>query len=101
VRHGEIWWTHIGGKRRPAVVLTRDRVLPLLSSVTVAPVTRTVRGIPSEVVLDSADGMRDRCAVSLDNIETISKSDLHRRITTLSADRLEDICEALKYALAC
>ena len=88
-------------KQRPVLVLTRDSAIPLLSTVTVAPITSTVRGVPSEVVLDVEDGMRNRCAVTLHNAVTISQARLGRRISGLNSMRLEEVCGALRFALGC
>jgi mRNA interferase MazF len=88
-------------KQRPVLVLTRDSAIRLLSTVTVAPITSTVRGVPSEVVLDVADGMRNRCAVNLHNAVTISQARLGRRVSTLNPARLEDVCGALRFSLGC
>ena len=99
---GEVWWleeAEIG--RRPAVVLTRDAAIPVLSWVLVAPVTRTVRGIPTEVVLDVDDGMPQRCAATLDNVRPARRSLLTSRVTSLSSERMASICRALQDAVAC
>ena len=88
-------------KRRPVVVLTRESALTYLSSVTVAPVTSTVRGVPSEVLLTEADGMKDACAVNLHNVVTVSRAHLGRRVAMLSPERMKQICAALGFALGC
>lgn len=88
-------------KQRPVVVLTRESAIAYLSSVTVAPVTSTVRGVPSEVLLSEADGMKGVCAVNLHNIVTVSKAHLGRRVALLSAERLQEICGAIGFALGC
>jgi len=88
-------------KQRPVVVLTRTTALRFLSRVTVAPITRTIRDIPTEVVLDEDDGMRGRCAVSLDNLVTVSRANLGRRVATLDAEKLAEICAAVDFALGC
>jgi mRNA interferase MazF len=90
-----------GKKRRPALLLTRDAAIPLLRSIVVAPTTRTIRGIPTEVALGRSDGMPDECVVACDNVRVVHKSQLSRRITSLSASRLEQVCDALSYALGC
>jgi len=72
-----------------------------LSAVTVAPITSTIRGVPSEVLLTEADGMKVRCAVNLHNIVTVSKGRLGRRVALLSSERLSEICAALGFALGC
>jgi len=83
------------------VVLTRDMAIDYLSRVTVAPITSSVRGVPSEVVLNTVDGMKDTCAVNLHNIVTISKAQLGRRVAMLGPERLREICAALNFALGC
>ena len=88
-------------KQRPVVVLTRESAIGYLSAVTVAPITSTVRGVPSEVRLNEADGMKAECAVNLHNIVTISKAHLGRRVAVLKSERMKEICEALVFALGC
>jgi len=88
-------------KQRPVVVLTRDSAINYLSSVTVAPITSTIRGVPSEVLLTEADGMKGPCAVNLHNAVTVSKAHLGRRVATLSPERLNEICGALGFSLGC
>ena len=61
-------------KQRPVVVLTRQSALAYLSAVTVAPITSTLRGVPSEVCLSEADGMKNPCAINLHNVVTVSKA---------------------------
>ncbi len=88
-------------KERPVVVLTRDEVIDLLASVTVAPVTSTIRDVPSEVLLTEADGMKAPCAINLHNVVTVSKAQLGRRVAGLSPEKLEEVCMALGFALGC
>lgn len=88
-------------KQRPVLVLTRNNAIRHLSTVTVAPITSTVRGVPSEVILDIEDGMKGRCAVNLHNAVTISQARLGRRISDLSSKRMEQVCAALGFALGC
>jgi len=102
VRRGDVFWiVDREGRRRPGVVLTRDAAIGLLTRVVVAPATRTLRDIPTEVLLTRADGMPEDCAVSLDNIRVVPRAALRRRITSLRSERLDEICEALTYALGC
>jgi mRNA interferase MazF len=102
VNRGEVWWLeHPESGRRPACVLTRQAAIPVLTSVLVAPATRTMRGIPTEVVLDKDDGMPERCALSLDNVSTVPKVLLTERITELSALRMAAVCDALRVAAGC
>jgi mRNA interferase MazF len=86
-------------KKRPVVVLTRDSVLEYLGEATVAPITRTVRGIPSEVPLGPDDGMPEPCAVNLDHVQTVARVRLGALVTTLSTLRMAEIREALLFAL--
>jgi len=88
-------------KRRPVVVLTRESAIDYLATVTVAPVTSTVRGVPSEVVLDEADGMKGRCAVNLHNAVTVAQQCLGKRVALLSSERMNEICRALRFTLGC
>jgi len=101
INRGDVYWIEFPSGRRPAAVLTRDSALPLLNVVIVAPASRTIRGIPTEVRLGQVDGMPSDCALGLDNLRTVPKSMLKKRITTLSASRLDEACEALEYALGC
>jgi mRNA interferase MazF len=83
------------------VVLTRDSAIDYLSTVTVAPITSTIRGVPSEVVLNEADGMKGTCAVNLHNAMTISRERLGKRVARLSPLRMNEICMALRFTLGC
>ena len=88
-------------KRRPVVVLTRDSAINYLSTVTVAPITSTVRGVPSEVALNEEDGMKTTCTVNLHNAITVSQNRLGRRVAHLSDARMRQICAALRFSLGC
>jgi mRNA interferase MazF len=88
-------------KSRPVLVLTRSSAIAYLSSITVAPITSTIRDVPSEVRLGEADGMKGLCAVNLHNVVTVSKARLGRRVAGLSAERLQEVCRALGFALGC
>lgn len=88
-------------KKRPVVVLTRNSAIGYLSTVTVAPVTSTIRSAPSEVVLNEEDGMKSPCAVNLHNAVTISQERLGRRVAQLSSMRMGEICAALRFSLGC
>jgi mRNA interferase MazF len=102
VTRGEVWWLeHPEAGRRPACVVTREAAIPVLDSVTVAPATRTVRGIPTEVALTRDDGMPADCALSLDNLTTVPKALLTERITALADARMDDLCRALRAATGC
>lgn len=88
-------------KQRPVLILTRDGVVGHLSTVTVAPITSTVRDVPSEVVLDVEDGMKGRCAVNLHNAVTISQDRLGKRVASLNNLRMQQVCAALRFSLGC
>jgi mRNA interferase MazF len=88
-------------KKRPVVVLTRDSAIAYLSTVTVAPITSSIRGVPSEIVLNEEDGMKASCAVNLHNAVTVSQDRLGKREAHLSAMRMNEICAALRFSLGC
>lgn len=88
-------------KSRPVVVLTRDSAIRYLTTVTVAPITSTIRGVPSEVVLDAEDGMKAPCAVNLHNAVTVAQEKLGKRVTKLGSARMDEICAALRFSLGC
>jgi len=88
-------------KNRPVVVLTRSSAIAYLSTVTVAPITSAIRGVPSEVVLDEEDGMKAACAVNLHNAVTVSQDRLGKRVAQLSPRRMNAICAALRFSLGC
>ncbi len=82
-------------------ILTRQEAIPALRNVVVALVTRTIRGIPTEVRLTTGDGMPIECAISLDNLRTVSQAMLTKRIVTLGPDRMHEVCQALTASTAC
>jgi mRNA interferase MazF len=86
-------------KKRPVVILARESALEFLGEVTVAPVTSTIRDIPSEVLLTRADGMAKECAVNLDHLQTVAKGKIGSLITTLSADKMQQMRSSLLFAL--
>jgi mRNA interferase MazF len=101
MKRGEVWWANIPKPvgRRPVVLLSRNAAYSVRSSVTVAPITRTVHEIPVEVRLGPEDGLPKGCVASLDNILTVSKKRLDRSLTTLSPERMRAIEQAIKFAL--
>ncbi len=102
MNRGEIWWFEEPERgRRPVCVLTRQEAIPVLRRVVVAPATRTIRGIATEVALSSLDGMPEPCVLSLDNVRTVSRALLVHRITALSQPRMREVCTALNLALGC
>ena len=101
MKRGEIRWYKFKApdKKRPVLILTRDSILEYLGEVTVAPITTTVRDIPSEVFLSKQDGMIKDCAINFDHIQTVSKKKIGSLITTLSEDKLERVRETIQFAL--
>jgi mRNA interferase MazF len=86
-------------KKRPVVILTRNSILEYLGEVTIAPVTSTIRDIPSEVLLSRLDGMHNNCAINCDHIQTVSKSNVGSMITSLSKEKLSEVRVAVNFAL--
>lgn len=101
MNQGDVYWYTFKepDKRRPVVILTRDSAIPYLAAVTIAPVTTTIRAIPSEVALSEADGLLTECAANCDNLQTIAKSKLGGYITHLAPERLRELREAISFAL--
>lgn len=102
MNRGEIWWAESPEhRRRPYLVLTRQAAIAVLHSVLAVPATRTVRDIPTEVGLDTGDGMPTECALALDNLTLIPKTLLVERVTRLGIDRMVEVCSALRVAAGC
>lgn len=99
-RHGEIWWARAEANRRPVLVVTRSEAVPVLTGIVVAPITRTVRGIPTEIRLGEEEGLGVECAASLDNVQRIRRSALTERVGDLGFRR-EQICDALRALADC
>jgi len=101
MKHGEIRWYKFirPDKQRPVLILTRDSVLEYLGEVTVAPITSTVRNIPSEVYLSIADGMLRDCAVNCDHLQTVPKGKIGSLITSLPPAKMVDVGQAVRFAL--
>ena len=101
MRRGEIRWYRFQrpDKKRPVLILTRDSALEFLGEVTIAPVTSTVRDVPSEVALGRADGLERNCAVNLDHIQTVPRARIGAVITTMPAARMTEVGSALLFAL--
>ena len=102
-RRGELWWCELPDiGRRPVVVLSRDAAIPRLGRTLVAPCTTTIRGLPSEVILEPGDDPTSlRSAVNLDSVESVSIAVLLDRLGTLSSLRMREICAALEIAVDC
>jgi len=102
VARSEVWWVeHPDAGRRPFLVLTRQAAIPVVNALLAVPATRTMRQIPTEVALDTDDGMPEECALSLDNLTLIPKELFRTRITRLSVERMSEVCRALAFASGC
>ncbi len=88
-------------KDRPVLILTRDAAISHLNTVTVSPVTSTIRGVPSEVRLDVDDGMKGPCAANCHNIVSVSQRRLIKRVGRVSSRRMDEVCSAIRFALGC
>jgi mRNA interferase MazF len=101
VNRGDVCWYTFKApdKRRPVLILTRDSAIAVLHSVTVAPITSTIRSIPTEVVLTQADGLPSTCAANFDKIQTVSRSNIGDRIAQLSGRKMKEAAAALSFAL--
>jgi mRNA interferase MazF len=101
MKHGEIRWYKfdLPDKKRPVLILTRDSVLEYLGEVTVAPITSTIREIPSEVFLSKAEGMSRDCAVNCDHLQTVSKGKIGGLITSLPSTKMGEVGRAIRFAL--
>jgi mRNA interferase MazF len=101
VNRGDICWYSFKtpDKRQPVLILTRDSAISVLNSVTVAPITSTIRSIPTEVVLTEDDGLPSTCAANFDNLQTVSKNNIGDRIARLTARRMRETSAAVLFAL--
>ena len=101
MRRGEVWWAELPEPigRRPVLLLSRDAAYSVRTSVTVAVVTRTIRNIPTEVLLGQEDGMPAKCVVNFDDIITVPKSRLTGPITILSPGKMTAVAKAVVFAL--
>ena len=97
---GEVWLAEMD-KLRPAVVMHRDFAGRALSAVLVAPLTTTMRAIPTAVRLGPQDGLDRECIAALDNVTLLTKDRLVRRVGRLSSDRMAELCAALAIAVGC
>jgi mRNA interferase MazF len=101
MQRGEVWFAAMPGGDRPVLVLTRDPVADRIGSVVVAALTRTRRGLASELQLTPADGVPTNSVVNFDNIHTIPRETFRRRVTTLSPARMDEACRVLQAATGC
>lgn len=99
---GEIWWGEAPDEKgRPYLILTRNEAVPVLRTILVAPITRTIRGIPTEVPVGVEEGLPAEGVAALDNVLTFPKTLLIRRMGALAAARRGEPCEALRAAIDC
>lgn len=103
VKRGEIWSYRFErpDKQRPVLVLTRQEVIGLLHTVMVAPITSSIRGAPSEVIVGIEEGLKNDSAVNLDHVQTVEQSRLNRFVGSLSAQKMQAVCQALAIATGC
>jgi mRNA interferase MazF len=101
VNRGDVCWYTFKtpDKKRPVLILTRDSAIAVLHSVTVAPITSTIRNIPTEVVLTEADGLPNTCAANFDNLQTVPKSNIGDRIARLTTRKMKEAGAAVSFAL--
>jgi mRNA interferase MazF len=102
MNRGDVCWYSFKppDKRRPVLIMTRNSAIGVLNSVTIAPISSTIRNIPTEVVLTEADGMPSACAANFDNLQTVPKSNIGDRITRLTSRRMKEATAAISFALA-
>jgi mRNA interferase MazF len=101
MKHGEIRWYKFvkSDKKRPVLILTRNSIIEYLDEITVAPVTSTIRNIPSEIYLSEADGMPRECAINCDHLQIVSKSKIGALITSLIPAKMADVGKAIRFSL--
>lgn len=102
MNRGDVCWYNFKtpDKKRPVLVLTRDSAITVLNSITIAPITSTIRSIPTEIVLTEEDGLPHTCAANFDNLQTVPKGQIGDRITRLSRRRMQEAAAAVSFALA-
>jgi mRNA interferase MazF len=101
VNRGDVCWYTFKApdKKRPVLILTRDSAIGVLNSVTVAPITSTIRRIPTEIVLTEDDGLPSTCAANFDNIQTVPKSNIGDCIARLTMRKMKEAGAAVSFAL--
>lgn len=101
MKRGEVWFASTPGGDRPVLVLTRDPVADRIGAVVVAALTRTRRGLVSELALTVADGVPTDCVVNFDNVHTLDRTSFRRRVATLSPARMAEVCRTLQASTGC
>ena len=101
MKRGEVRWYTFKepDKRRPVLVLTRNTSIGVLNALTVAPITSTIRSVPSEVFLGQDDGLANECVANLHSLQTVPKANLGRLMTTLSPERMRAVEQAIRFSL--
>lgn len=99
-RQGDIWWAEIESARRPVLVVTRSEAVPVLTGVVVAPVTRTIRSIPTEIRLGTDEGLSTECVANFDSLQRIRRAALTTKIGELGV-RDSELCNALRMMSDC
>ena len=103
VKRGEVWYYKFKhpDKSRPVLVLSRQEVIELLHTVMVAPITSTIHGAPSEVIVGIEEGLKHDSAVNLDHVQTVEKGRLSRRLSRIGPEKMQAVCRALAVATGC
>jgi len=103
INRAEIWQFAFSrpDKRRPVLVLSRNDAIEVLHTVMVAPITSTIRGAPSEVIVGINEGLKRNSAINLDHIQTVDKNNLKHFVGTVNAQKMKDVCRALATATGC
>jgi mRNA interferase MazF len=103
IERGDIWIYEFRrpDKRRPVLVVSRAEAIPVLHTVMVAPITSTIRGLPNEVVVGTAEGLKHDSAVNLDHIQTVERARLSRYVGRLDGERMRAVCRAIVVATGC
>ena len=101
MNRGDVCWYTFKApdKKRPVLILTRESAISVLNSVTIAPITSTIRSIPTELLLTEQDGVPHECAANFDNMQTVPKSNIGDRITRLTSRRMKEAAAAVSFAL--
>jgi mRNA interferase MazF len=101
MNRGDVCWYTFKppDKKRPVLILTRESAISVLNSVTIAPITSTIRSIPTELLLTEQDGVPHPCAANFDNLQTVAKSNIGNRITRLTPRRMKEVAAAVAFAL--
>lgn len=101
MNRGDVCWYTFKApdKKRPVLILTRNSAIAVLNSVTIAPITSTIRSIPTEVILTKDDGLPNTCAANFDNLQTVPKSNIGDRIARLTARKMKEAAAAVSFAL--